>query len=59
LSWPSTTGLVYTLWGCNDLLYGEFSATNTAIPATPPLNIYTATVDAADCTFYFMTVESE
>ncbi len=58
-SWSSATGKTYSLWICTNLIAGEFICTNSAISATPPLNTFTAEVDAAECRYYQIRVDDE
>ena len=58
-SWASVTGKVYALWLSTNLVSGEFMCTNSAIAATPPLNVFTSGVPDVSCVFYCLTVEDE
>ena len=59
LTWSSATGKVYSLWVCTNLVSGEFARTNSALYATPPLNIFTSGVSDVESAFYRLTVEDE
>ncbi|OGV46298.1 MAG: hypothetical protein A2X46_18650 [Lentisphaerae bacterium GWF2_57_35] len=54
--WPSVEGRVYDLYRTDSLL-APFSEIATAIPATPPMNCYTDTVDNAMMLFYKIVAE--
>jgi len=58
-SWTSTTGKIYSLWFCTNLVSSVFTCTNSAIAATPPLNTTTVTVDGVAGVFYQVRVENE
>jgi len=59
LTWSSATGKVYSLWGCTNLVSGEFSIINSPISSPPPLNTFTAGVDNAECMFFQLRIEGE
>ncbi|MDF7825346.1 lamin tail domain-containing protein [Pontiellaceae bacterium B12227] len=58
-TWSSETGKVYSLWFSTNLVAGEFALTNSAIPATPPLNTLTTEVSGAKCIYYQLRVNNE
>jgi len=58
-TWSSATEKVYSLWVSTNLVFDEFTLTNSAILSTPPLNTFTTNVDDARCVFYRLTVENE
>lgn len=55
-SWASETGKLYSVWSCPDLTSGEFSPVASSIPATPPLNTYTADVSSVESVFFKIAV---
>ncbi|WP_372796510.1 lamin tail domain-containing protein, partial [Pontiella sp.] len=58
-SWSSATGKVYSLWVSTNLVSGSFTLSVSPIPATPPINTFTAGVDAVECLYYKVSVEDE
>ncbi len=59
LAWSSATGKVYALWVSTNLISGDFVLTNAAISATPPQNVCTVEVDAAESLYYRVSVGDE
>jgi hypothetical protein len=55
LQWPSVADRLYAVDRATNLVAGfEYLATN--LPAQPPMNRYTDTVDAASAVFYRIRV---
>ena len=57
ISWQSAAGRYYTLQGATNLADGFTMNLHTNIPATPPENVYTDSVEGVECRFYRVTVE--
>jgi len=58
-SWLSATGKFYSLWISTNLVSGEFTLTNSAIPATPPVNVYTTGICDAKSVFYRLSIDDD
>ncbi len=56
LRWNSYAGQLYKVHHADDLRTG-FSVLESNIPATPPVNVYTATVDTVEARFWKVTVQ--
>jgi hypothetical protein len=56
LCWPSVSGRTYAVMMATNLMAG-FSNLATNIPATPPMNVHTDTVDNVPARFYRVKVE--
>ncbi len=52
VTWQSVTGKVYTLQSATNLVSPGFTNVATGILATPPLNVYTSSVDGVLLRFY-------
>ena len=59
ITWLSAAGKAYSLWTRTNLAVGEFTLTESSIPATPPVNTHTTGVEGAQYRFYRLTVDSE
>ena len=56
LSWPSASNRWYSLWRAAAVPDGFGQAVATNLAATPPVNVYTDTIDGAETWFYRIEV---
>jgi len=56
VTWSSVSNRTYTLYAATNLVQGFGIVLHTNLPATPPVNVYTDSVDTVGCRFYRVSV---
>jgi len=56
--WPSVLNRTYNLYGATNLHGDMFEPVSTGLPAVPPMNVYTTTIDQSQFYFYRVGVEN-